>query len=77
MEALTAVRRRLPPSPLHSTLIYGVQAFLGYLLMFVIMMFSIEMIFAVVFGLMAGHVLFGNDRVYRDSDEPVHEETRE
>jgi copper chaperone CopZ len=39
-------------------LIYGIQTTLAYILMYVIMTYSYEMLFSVVFGLVLGHVAF-------------------
>jgi hypothetical protein len=40
------------------TLIYGLQAFLGYLLMFLSMTFSIEILLAAIVGLCVGNLAF-------------------
>jgi Ctr copper transporter family len=50
------------------TIVYGLQAILGYLLMFVVMSFSIELIVSLIFGLVVGNALFvrySNDHDYR------------
>lgn len=54
------VMARLPPEALSylSTLIYVVQAVLGYLLMFVAMTYSVELVGSVVVGLIVGKYIF-------------------
>ena len=50
-------RRRLLRATI-LTLLYGLQAMLGYILMFVAMTFSIELLLSLVAGLMTGNALF-------------------
>jgi hypothetical protein len=68
LEALTVPQRicsgfRRKPHLL-LTIIYALQALLGYLIMLIAMSFSIELFASVLCGLMVGHVLF------HDSDTP-------
>jgi hypothetical protein len=42
-----------------STLFYGLQLTLGYMIMLVVMTYSGPLFMCVIFGLMSGHLLFG------------------
>jgi hypothetical protein len=44
------------------TLLYAVQQWLGYIIMLITMMYSIELFAAVLLGLMTGRALFSNSR---------------
>jgi hypothetical protein len=51
------------------TVLHGLQALFGYTLMLVTMTFSIELLFAVVLGLMSGYALFfQTSDFFRDND---------
>lgn len=54
---------------LASAAFYGVQLTIGYILMLVVMIYSVVLFLAVIFGLVLGHILFNA----RDAIFPVHE----
>ncbi|KAL7564679.1 hypothetical protein ACA910_021235 [Epithemia clementina (nom. ined.)] len=56
-----------------TTLIYGVQALLGYVLMFLAMTFSLEILGSIVLGLMVGNLLFFR---YHDFQPPQRRQPR-
>ena len=60
VEGLSAVRLKIIQSTrshLALTAIYGIQGLLGYMIMIIVMSFSIELILSVVAGLIVGHWL--------------------
>jgi hypothetical protein len=60
-----------------AVLFYTVQQLMGYILMFVAMMYSVELLLSVVAGVMVGHVLFyphePPKRAERDNEAPERE----
>jgi hypothetical protein len=52
-----------------TTLLYGVQEFVSFLLMLTIMMFSAEFLIMAVTGLATGHILFPAQKMSRQQDK--------
>jgi len=78
LEGLSAIRRGIYRSMGKSrvllTIIYALQGLLGYVIMFLAMSFSIELILSVVFGLAFGNLLFFR---YEDFTPPRRQQNME
>lgn len=81
VEGLSAVRLKIIQSTrshLALTAIYGIQGLLGYMIMIIVMSFSMELILSVVAGLVTGHwlLVMRIEDVRPSRDSPFQETTR-
>ena len=75
-EALTSaqqrIKRHLSPGRARKwvmSVLYGIQQFLGYVVMFIAMTYSIELFLAVIVGLMIGNVFYPHSKRPGDDDD--------